>query len=143
MQIGSPYLFFHQPEALSRAGSFTSMYAERIGPILASNLGMHVLTHNKQSQQETSKMNQILEKALQTISSSINPSTGLGHPSDMLTTANRLGEAVQKMERPEHPDDVADYLQSLGRVGSETAKDVALIYEALWCFIKNQTPHGH
>ena len=88
-------------------------------------------------------MNQTLAKALQNISSSINPSTGLGHQSDMLTTAKWLVEAIQQMERPEHPDDVATYLQDLRRVGSEAAQDVALIYEALWCFIKNQTPHGH
>lgn len=88
-------------------------------------------------------MNPILTKALQTISSSINPSTGLGHPSDMLTTAKWLGEAILQMENPDHPDDVATYLQNLGRIGSEDAQDVALIYEALWCYIKNQTPHGH
>lgn len=88
-------------------------------------------------------MNPILTKALQSVSSNINPSTGLGHPSDMLNTTRWLGEAIRQMERPDHPDDVAAYLQNLGRIGPEAARDVAVIYEALWCYIKNQTPHGH
>jgi len=88
-------------------------------------------------------LNPILAEALQSISSSINPSTGLGHPSDMLNAAKWLGEAIRQMEKPDHPDAVTKYLQHLGRIGSEAARDVATIYEALWCYIKGQTPHGN
>lgn len=87
-------------------------------------------------------MNPNLAQALQKVSNNINPSTGLGHPSDMLTTTKWLGEAIHGMEVADHPDEVATYLQNLGRISSEAARDVAVIYEALWCYIKGQTPYG-
>jgi hypothetical protein len=87
-------------------------------------------------------MNTDLAQVLQKISDNINPSTGLGHPLDMQKTACWLGETIQTMEKPEHPDDVADHLRKLGRIGDETASEVARVYEALWCYIKGHTPFG-
>lgn len=81
-----------------------------------------------------------IKEAVRKISDNINPSTGLGHPRDMEKTARWIGEAIQELEKPEHPDDVANELFSLGKVGQSTSRDVGLIYEALWCFIKGSSP---
>ena len=81
-----------------------------------------------------------LTNALHRISSSINPSTGLAHPSDMEHSVKWLGDAIQEMDEAVHPDAIIKHLVSLGRIGERHAMEVATIYEALWCYIKGKGP---
>lgn len=81
-----------------------------------------------------------LVDALKKISSNINPSTGLGHPLDMEKTTRWLAEAIQEMNQASHPDEVSSHLVGLGQIGGGTARDVALINEALWCHLKGRDP---
>ncbi len=75
-------------------------------------------------------MNNLFERALDSLAHSINISTGVAHPNDFGRTVEMFTRLLDSGEGASQ-DEILDYLQKRHRMGFDEAQDIQRVYEVL------------